>query len=84
MVTGQVQSTWFPIIDRKPADVSAEHLPGDGGRLQGADAPDLADADAGVACGDPDRRAVTAGYRSADADIQFTDEPRVHRRRNPR
>jgi len=22
---------WFPIIDRKPADVSAEHLPGDGG-----------------------------------------------------
>ena len=64
MVTGQVQSTWFPIIDRKPADVSAEHLPGNGGRLQGADAPDLADADAGVACGDPDRRAVTAGYRS--------------------
>jgi len=45
----QVQRTWFPIIDRKPADVRAEYLRGEGKRFQGRDAPDLSECTVSVA-----------------------------------
>ncbi len=40
----QVQSTWFPVIDRNPADVRAEYLHGHRHRLPKGDSAHLPDA----------------------------------------
>ena len=47
----QVQSTWFPVIDRNPQTIHAEHLSGDGCRFYQGHAADLQlGADAIASC----------------------------------
>ncbi len=47
----EVQSSWFPLYDRKSADLRAEHHDGPGGRLQAADGDHLRFAEVSVAPG---------------------------------